>query len=97
MRFGRLDRRFEEQKGMVLVEALEQMTGQRMPPELGRQLMRGANELDLVRSGLDDTMRNAFQEMLGVREAWDGEMDLRTAAFVCALQKIVRAHLELGV
>jgi glutamate dehydrogenase (NAD(P)+) len=96
MRFGRLDRRLEEKKGTMIVKALEEMTGKQVPGHLAAGLMRGADELDLVRSGLDDTMRLAYQEMRRVREQHEGIDDLRTAAYIVAIEKVARAHIELG-
>ena len=97
IRFGRLDRRLDEQRGAQVVRLVEHMVGKQAPPELVRPLLGGANELDLVRSGLDDTMRagyNAMREaMLGRKEV----PDLRTAAFVVALEKIARSYHEMGL
>ena len=73
------------------------MVGKKAPEELVRPLLDGADEIDLVRSGLDDTMRagyNATREaMLGRNEV----PDLRTAAFVVALEKIARSYDEMGL
>jgi glutamate dehydrogenase (NAD(P)+) len=96
MRFGRLDRRLEEKKGDMMVRALEEMTGKRVPESLSSGLKRGADELDLVRSGLDDTMRLGYQQMRRVRELQEGVEDLRTAAYIVAIEKVARAHIELG-
>lgn len=96
IRFGRMDRRLEEARGEHVVEVIEAMLGRAVPPELAAKVKRGADELDLVRSGLDDTMRRAYQE---IREVWHrrrGVPDLRTAAFVVAIEKIARSYLEMG-
>jgi len=95
IRLGRLQRRFEEVRGQHIVSALELMTGEQVPEWMHDALVRGAHETDLVRSGLDDTMRTAFQEIQAARE--DGKYDYRTAAYRIALQKIARANLDLGV
>ena len=57
----------------------------------------GADELALVRSGLDDTMRLAYQEISEVLHSRDDITDFRTAAFVVSLQKITRTYMEMGV
>lgn len=97
IRFGRLDRRLEEQRGLHLVHAIEQMTDGKMPRELAEPLLRGADELDLVRSGLDDTMRTGYAAIREILETRDSVKDLRTAAFVVAIQKIALAYQEMGL
>ncbi|MEX2016283.1 MAG: hypothetical protein WD873_06555, partial [Candidatus Hydrogenedentales bacterium] len=68
-----------------------------VPPEWSMKLRHGAEELDLLRSGLDDTMRRAYQEMRDVLMTQKAVPDLRTAAFVVALRKIALAYVEMGI
>jgi len=97
IRLGRLGRRADEARGGHIVEALETMTGKTVPVDLGRRIRHGADELDLVRSGLDDTMRDAYQRVREVYLSRDDIPDLRTAAFRLAIDKISRSNLEMGV
>lgn len=97
IRFGRLDRRLEETRGRHIVALIEHMTGKKVPDELAAPLQQGAGELELVRSGLDDTMRGAYQTVREVWRSWANVSDLRTAAFVVAIEKIARAHREMGL
>ena len=97
IRFGRLDRRFEEMRGRRIVQAMESMVGKQIPENLQEQLVRGADELDLVRSGLEDTMRQAYNEIREVSFSRKGIPDLRTAAFVVSLEKIARSYMEMGL
>lgn len=97
IRLGRLGRRADEARGGNIVDALEIMTGKDAPVELARRIRHGADELDLVRSGLDDTMREAYQRVREVFLTRDDIPDLRTAAFRIAIDKISRANLEMGV
>ncbi len=97
IRFGRLDRRHEEIRGQNVIEALESITGKRLPDEFRRKLTYGSNELDLVRSGLDDTMRTGYQNIREIYRTRDDVVDLRTAAFVMAIEKISSAYLEMGL
>jgi glutamate dehydrogenase (NAD(P)+) len=97
IRFGRLDRRLEEQRGLHIVNAIETLTRMKMPRELAAPILRGADELDLVRSGLDDTMRTGYGAIREVLESRDAVKDLRTAAFVVAIEKIALAYCELGL
>ncbi|EHQ51707.1 Glu/Leu/Phe/Val dehydrogenase dimerization region [Ectothiorhodospira sp. PHS-1] len=96
MRFGRLERRLDEVRGQHIVSALELMSGEQSPDWLRESLLRGADELDLVRSGLDDAMRVAFQEIDRMRRAHDRVMDYRTAAYAVAISRISGASLDLG-
>lgn len=97
IRFGRLERRFDEFQGQQIVAAIEEATGQPVSEAVRTALGRSAGELDLVRSGLDDTMRGAYQEIRGVLEKQPEVGDLRTAAYVLAIQKIARSYSEQGV
>jgi glutamate dehydrogenase (NAD(P)+) len=96
MRFGRLERRFEEARGERIIRVIEEMVGRPVPSELAAPLRHGANELDLVRSALDDTMRGAYTAMREALEQYRTVSDYRTAAFVVAIQKIARAYIEMG-
>lgn len=60
-------------------------------------LTYGADELDLVRSGLDDTMRLAYQQIRETLLGDDKINDLRTAAYVSSIRKIARSCLDVGV
>jgi len=97
MRFGRLQRRYDEGQGQHIISAIELMTNQDVPEWLRDAIVRGADEIDLVRSGLDDAMREAFSEMHEVRdvESNGSVLDYRTAAYLIALRKIVRARSDL--
>lgn len=97
IRFGRMERRYDEAKGLSFVEALETLTDKTVPIGLRKSIFKGADELDLVRSGLDDTMREAYQEIRRVSERFPEVKDLRTAAFVTAIEKISRTHIEMGI
>ena len=98
VRMGRLQRRHEATRGQHVISAIEMMTNQTTPDWLRDSLTRGTKEIDLVRSALDDTMRLAFQE---IRETREGErngvlLDYRTAAYLIALRKVLRARMDLA-
>jgi glutamate dehydrogenase (NAD(P)+) len=97
IRFGRLDRRFDEARGRQVIHVIEQMTGQKVPDELAGPLSSGAREIDLVRSGLEDTMRIGYNNIRDMRRSRKNVPDYRTAAFVLALEKIAHAYLEFGI
>ncbi len=97
IRFGRMQRRYDELRGQNQLEALENVTGKKVPDAFKDRLNSGASELDLVRSGLDDSMRQAFQEIRETRTDNKDITDYRTAAYVNAIRKISRTYLDIGV
>lgn len=97
IRFGRMERRYDEMRGQHMAQALESMTASKLPEIVRDELVRGADELDLVRSGLDDTMRLAYQQISEERNSNDKITDFRTAAYAVAIRKISRSYLDIGV
>ena len=97
IRFGRMERRYDEMRGQHMAQALESMTGSKLPEFVRDELVRGADELDLVRSGLDDTMRLSYQEISKEFHSNDKITDFRTAAYAIAIKKIARSYLDIGV
>ncbi|MCP4438928.1 MAG: Glu/Leu/Phe/Val dehydrogenase [Aureispira sp.] len=97
MRFGRMQKRFDSNRYDLLVNLVLQMTGKDLSTSERKLLTSGADELDLVRSGLEETMVNAYA---GIRDTWKGNdkiEDLRTAAFVYAINKIGSDYQALGI
>ena len=102
IRFGRMGRRQEEARHQLIVDELESLSeenksGWTMTPSFKQKYLRGAGELELVRSGLDDTMRAAYQSM---REVWHGREDvndLRTAAYLVSIDKVAASYRALGL
>lgn len=97
IRFGRMARRAEEVRGHNIIKALEEATGKSMPDWVLKELCRGADELDLVRSGLDDTMRTAYEQIREVKLKNPMVDDYRTAAYTIAIEKLSRSYLDIGV
>ena len=97
IRFGRLDRRHEAHRGAQVIKALEEMVGKPVPDHLQAKLSYGSDELDLVRSGLEDTMSIGYETMSEIYHSREKVPDLRTAAFVIAIEKIARAYIEMGL
>tara|TARA_B110000008_G_C16957740_1_gene558874 strand:+ start:85 stop:1530 length:1446 start_codon:yes stop_codon:yes gene_type:complete len=102
IRFGRMQRRQEESRQELVVrefESLSQAMGDSwsLSPGFKQRYLRGAGELELVRSGLDDTMRSSFQAM---RETWHGRedvTDLRTAAYLVSIGKVAASYQTKGL
>ena len=97
MRFGRLSRQLDIQHGRRIIDMIETVSGRAVPDDLKAPLLRGTDELDLVRSGLEDTMREAFGTMRETMHGSDAIEDLRTAAFAVALEKVVRSYRQMGL
>jgi len=97
IRLGRLENRLAAMRGDNIVKMVEHMTGQKVPPALAQQASRGQSELDLVMSGLDDTMCLAFQGLVNGIDRYPSLKDMRGAAYAVAIEKIARTYLEMGV
>jgi glutamate dehydrogenase (NAD(P)+) len=101
IRFGRMQRRQEEARHQLIIEELERLSdvvpGWSPSADFKAKYLRGAGELELVRSGLDDTMRQAFQSM---REVWHGREDvpdLRIAAYLVAIERVADSYRTKGL
>ena len=96
IRMGRLNKRYEEHRGEAILKAIKQISTNKLPKELIDQLVHGANEDDIIASGLEDTMRVSFQEILEMKSAYNLD-NYRMAAYAIALKKIEKSYLELGI
>jgi len=97
MSYGIMEKRKEEMTMLKLVSNTERLTGKSFPKGERELLVRGAEEIDLVRSGLEEVMVRAYQD---IREIWlrrNAVTDLRQASFVLAIEKVAKAYLELGI
>ncbi|MDJ1015828.1 MAG: Glu/Leu/Phe/Val dehydrogenase [Paracoccaceae bacterium] len=102
IRFGRMQRRQEEARHMLIVQELERLSRSlgdewTLTSDFKDKYLRGADELELVRSGLDDTMRTAYQAMYDVWRARDDVMDLRTAAYIVAIDRVAASYKAKGL
>lgn len=97
IRFGRMQRRQEEARSLALMQQIESVLPNGIDAATRSKLACGAGEIDLVRSGLDDTMRAAYVAMREERAAHPDCPDLRTAAYMVAVRRIVSVmdHFEL--
>ena len=94
--FGRMDKRYEELTSQGMVRAMEEMTGNQLSDTQRNQLIHGASEIDIVNSGLEETMVNAYHT---IREIYLTKKtpNLRTASFVSAIEKIAAAYVSRGI
>ncbi|MGO4915766.1 Glu/Leu/Phe/Val family dehydrogenase [Pseudogemmobacter sp. W21_MBD1_M6] len=102
IRFGRMQRRQEEGRHQLLIDELERLSndkqlGWELSPGFKEQYLRGAGELELVRSGLDDTMRIAYQNMREVWHGKEGVTDLRMAAYLVSIGRVAASYRAKGL
>lgn len=97
VRLGRMEKRFVEGAQHRLLRAVESATGQPFSDETLSGIAKGAEERDLVYSGLEETMCKAYREINEIRLQHDSKIDLRTAAFICAINKIATAYQHRGI
>ncbi len=102
IRFGRMQRRQEEARHELIVSELERLDrylgdAWSMSPNFKQKYLRGADELELVRSGLDDTMRIAYQSMRDVWHGRDDVQDLRTAAYIVSIERVAASYRAKGL
>jgi len=96
IRFGRMERRLDEYRAEATVRAIEELTGKRIPEALRNDILSASDELSQVRSGLDDTMREAYVEISEAVRRYKVD-DFRTAALIVSLEKIAHTHQRMGM
>jgi glutamate dehydrogenase (NAD(P)+) len=96
IRFGRLQRRYEEGRSNALITALEKQ-GMKFTRSFKSEFLDGADELDLVRAGLDDTMRLAYRSIRDTLQEKPELEDLRTAAFYSSISDIALHYRSIGL
>ena len=97
VRFGRMDKRFEEGTNTRMVETVERLTGKSLTLVERNMVARGADEEDLVNSGLEDTMISSYHTVIEQYFGNPKVKDMRTAAFVSSIEKIAQSYLSLGI
>jgi glutamate dehydrogenase (NAD(P)+) len=95
--FGLMERRHHEASHKILARSLETMTGASFPLETASSFLKGAREIDLVRSGLDDIMRSAYGQISAIWNVKSEIPDLRTAAYSIAISRCVDAYSAIGI
>jgi len=98
VRHGRMSRRFEERNAERILRAVDELTEEKFDEDLMETLVErvgfGASEEDLVNSGLEDTMSFAYEEIRAIRE--EKGTNMRTAAFISAIDKIATSYEQMG-
>lgn len=97
VRYGRMEKRFNENMNTHILGQIEGLTGKRVGSKEREYILHGADEVDLVYSGLEETMISATHEIM---KEWKNNPeipDMRTAAYVVAINKVATTYAELGI
>ncbi len=97
IRLGRLQKRAQENQVSNLIEGIENMTGKTFPSDFRSKSIEGSSEIDLVRSGLEDTMLETYKVISDVWNQHSEIPDLRTAAMIVAVKRIAQSYNSLGI
>ncbi len=102
IKFGRMEKRREEARHKLLLGELDRLSSRMgtywsLGDDFKKSYLSGAGEIELVRSGLDDTMRASLNAMRNLWYERDDIHDLRTAAYVIAINKIITSLHTKGI
>lgn len=97
VRYGRMEKRFTENMNQHIISQIEELTDKKVSDRERQFIVHGPEEVDLVHSGLEETMITATREII---EEWKRNPqipDMRTAAYVVAINKVGTSYAELGI
>ncbi len=97
VRYGRMEKRFNENMNSHILGQIETLTGKTVSEKEKEYIMHGADEVDLVYSGLEETMITATHEIMNTWKSNPAIPDMRTAAYVVAINKVGTSYAELGI
>jgi len=97
VRYGRMEKRFTENLNGRIIKQLEELSGKKVSEKEKALILHGADEVDLVHSGLEETMIAATREIMEIWLKNDDIPDMRTAAYISAINKVANSYAELGI
>ncbi len=97
VRYGRMEKRFTENMNNHILGQIEELTGKQVTDKERSFILHGPEEVDLVHSGLEETMITATREIMEIWKSNPDIPDMRTAAYVCAINKVGTSYAELGI
>src|SRR6478735_6816434 len=97
VRYGRMEKRFTENMNQHILSQIEELTGKEVISREREFIVHGADEVDLVYSGLEETMITATREIMDIWNKNPTIPDMRTASYVCAINKVATSYAELGI
>jgi glutamate dehydrogenase (NAD(P)+) len=96
VRYGRMSKRFDETSYKKILGVIENISDRKFTEAELESLAHGADEYDLVDSGLEETMITSYQQITEVRNEHKLD-DLRTAAYISAINKIGTMYEQMGI
>ncbi|MFY7878897.1 MAG: Glu/Leu/Phe/Val family dehydrogenase [Lacibacter sp.] len=97
VRYGRMEKRFTENQNNAILSEIESLTGKNVEKNIRNSIIHGPDEIDLVKSGLEETMINSVNEVMDCWKQNPNIPDMRTAAYVVAINKVATSYAELGI
>jgi glutamate dehydrogenase (NAD(P)+) len=97
VRYGRMEKRFTENMNEHILGQIEELTNKSVSASERKFIMHGPDEVDLVYSGLEETMITATREIMDEWKRNPQIPDMRTAAFCVAINKVGTSYAELGI
>ena len=97
VRYGRMEKRFTENLNSHILGQIEELSGKKVSVMEKEFIMHGPDEVDLVHSGLEETMIAATREIMDIWLSNPSIPDMRTAAYVSAINKVANSYVELGI
>ncbi|HLK30468.1 MAG TPA: Glu/Leu/Phe/Val dehydrogenase [Puia sp.] len=97
VRYGRMEKRFTENMNTHILNQIEELSGKKVSKKEKEFILHGAEEADLVYSGLEETMITATKEIIDCWKSNDKIPDMRTAAYIVAINKVATSYAELGI
>ncbi len=97
VRYGRMEKRFTENMNTQILGQIENLTGKTVSASDRKMIQHGAEEIELVHSGLEETMITATREIVHIWKSNPAIPDMRTAAYVNAINKVATSYAELGI
>ncbi len=97
VRYGRMEKRFTENQNNAILSEMESLTGKNVDKNMRNSIVHGPDEIDLVKSGLEETMINSVNEVMDCWRQNPNIPDMRTAAYVVAINKVATSYAELGI
>jgi glutamate dehydrogenase (NAD(P)+) len=97
VRYGRMEKRFTENLNAHILDEMEGLSGKKVTDKSRKVILHGPDEVDLVHSGLEETMISATREIIDIWKSNNDIPDMRTAAYVCAINKVATSYAELGI
>jgi glutamate dehydrogenase (NAD(P)+) len=97
VRYGRMEKRFTENLNAHILGTIEELTTKKVSSREREFILHGPEEADLVYSGLEETMITATHEIMNMWKSNPQIPDMRTAAYVVAINKVATSYAELGI